>query len=415
MIQEILIQHAEEAAFLWLLRNDAITAPHYTLQDLYDLEERIEAHLDGLRIAGERGWAVCQEQLEIAEVGELFVAGYMALDSSREAGLEAVFQTLDAAPESISGFISALGWVKREKLQGRVVNWLNSEIALLRRLGLSACSVQRVDCGTYLAPALDDPDPSVRARALRCIGEVRRHDLKDPLLDHLQDDDEACRFWSAWAATHLGEELGVVSLRGIAERAAAFSEPAFELALRASDKATAVNWLRELSTKPEMARMVVQGSGYFGDPASIPWLIEKMKTPELARVAGEAFSLITGLDLAYHDLQGEEPEAFQAGPTEDPDDEDVSMDIDEDLPWPEYPLIADWWVKNQQQFPSGQRLLTGSEITQENCFEVLSTGYQRQRCAAAIELAVIDADHPLLNTSATAREQMRAQDLFRAS
>src|SRR5690242_4412825 len=42
-------RHADEASFLWLLRDGAVRAPHYTLRDLARLDERVEAHLDGLR------------------------------------------------------------------------------------------------------------------------------------------------------------------------------------------------------------------------------------------------------------------------------------------------------------------------------------------------------------------------------
>ena len=78
--------------------------------------------------------------------------------------------------------------------------------------------------------------------------------------------------------------------------------------------------------------MAVIGAGVIGDPVSIPWLIEQMMIPELARVAGEAFTMITGVDIAYEDLEGEWPAGFEAGPTEDPEDENVAMDPDEDLP-----------------------------------------------------------------------------------
>ena len=47
----VLAQHAEEAAFLWLLRDAAVRAPHYGLADLAALDRRIAAHLDGSGIA----------------------------------------------------------------------------------------------------------------------------------------------------------------------------------------------------------------------------------------------------------------------------------------------------------------------------------------------------------------------------
>ena len=60
-----------------------------------------------------------------------------------------------------------------------------------------------------------------------------------------------------------------------------------------------------------------------------------MADPALARVAGEALAMITGLDLAYLDLDGEPPAGFEAGPTDDPADPSVAMDEDEHLPWPD--------------------------------------------------------------------------------
>jgi len=61
IIESIVSQHAEEAAFLWLLRDLAVAAPHYSLQDLADLDERVEAHIDGLRVAGDPGWVFCSD------------------------------------------------------------------------------------------------------------------------------------------------------------------------------------------------------------------------------------------------------------------------------------------------------------------------------------------------------------------
>jgi hypothetical protein len=75
-----------------------------------------------------------------------------------------------------------------------------------------------------------------------------------------------------------------------------------------------------LAHNPDTMRLAVIGVGVIGDPVSIPWLIEQMTISELARVAGEAFTMITGVDIAYEDLEDEWPEGFDAGPTEDPED-----------------------------------------------------------------------------------------------
>jgi uncharacterized protein (TIGR02270 family) len=167
IIPDIISQHAEEAAFLWLLRDNAIRAPHYSLADLADLEERVEAHLDGLAVAGDEAWPFCEQGLEQQEVGEVFAAGFLALDSGRKDWLTPVLDVVSATPETARGLISALGWIERDKLQGQVIDWLKSAEPGLRQLGLGACAVQRVDCGTYLDRGLADADAAVRARALR--------------------------------------------------------------------------------------------------------------------------------------------------------------------------------------------------------------------------------------------------------
>lgn len=77
VINEIVSQHAEEAAFLWLLRSNAVSAPHYSLKDLAKLDGRVEAHLDGLRVAGEPGWELCKAGLGNEENGEVFAASVM--------------------------------------------------------------------------------------------------------------------------------------------------------------------------------------------------------------------------------------------------------------------------------------------------------------------------------------------------
>ena len=78
IISTIIDQHAEEAAFLWILRDASMSAPNFTLQDIADWDNRLEAHIDGLLIAGEAGWEICKASLAIQEPGEVFAAAVLA-------------------------------------------------------------------------------------------------------------------------------------------------------------------------------------------------------------------------------------------------------------------------------------------------------------------------------------------------
>ena len=405
IIEDIVSQHAEEAAFLWLLRDNAVHAPHYSLADLADLEERVEAHLDGLRVAGEEGWPFCVDGLEHKEAGEVFAAAVIALGSEREDWLATVIETVGGAPEAAVGLVSALGWVPRERLKGRVIDWLRSDDPLLRRVGLCACTVQGVDCGAHLASLIEDADPNVRAAALRHSGVVRRRDLRPAVAACLNDQDPECAFRAAWSAVLLSERAGLPALQRFAASDEPYAETSLQLLLRALPHRDAVDWVRDLKQQPGSGRRVIQATGVIGDPVSVPWLIEQMAEPALARVAGEAFSMITGVDLAYDDLEQDWPEGFEAGPSENPEDEDVALDADEDLAWPAPALLAQWWVDHQADYRAGTRYLCGRPVDRAASVAVLQQGLQRQRRAAALELALLSPGSQLFNTSAPARRQ----------
>jgi uncharacterized protein (TIGR02270 family) len=176
--------------------------------------------------------------------------------------------------------------------------------------------------------------------------------------------------------------------------------------LRLLELPAADAWQNRLAAKPQTARWAVIAAGAIGDPAIGTWLLEQMKQPELARVAGEAFSMITGVDLTYHNLDTEMPAGFESGPTDNPEDEDVAMDPDEKLSWPNCTKITDWWVKNRDRFSTGTRFLVGRPLNDEQWLEqVLKNGFQRQRAAAALELAIRRPGEPIFNVKAPGLRQ----------
>ena len=117
--------------------------------------------------------------------------------------------------------------------------------------------------------------------------------------------------------------------------------------------------------------------------------------------------MITGVDIAFTDLDGKKPAGFDAGPTENPEDENVEMDPDENLPWPNPELIAKWWSQHQGEFQPGIRYLLGKPISVDWCHQVLRKGRQRQRAAAALELAIRQPGQPLFNVAAPGFRQQQ--------
>lgn len=391
----VISQHAEEAAFNWLLRDAAVREPHYSLNDLAKLDKRVEAHLDGLRIAGDEGWEICKQELKWEEAGEVFTAAFLAFESDDALRIHEVLEIGGAEPELCRGVISALGWLPFEQSVKYTAQFQTAEAASLRYIGLAAHAIHRQDQGQALMEALRSEDTLLKARALKAVGELGRRDLAAYLQASFRDEDSKCRFYAALSAALLGDAYACPILQTIAQSDSPYCEEATKIALRRLHPKTAQDWLKELAQSPEHLRQAIIGAGALGDPAIIPWLFEMMHAPEHARVAGEAFTMITGVDLAYEDLEGEWPEGFAAGPTENPEDEDVAMDPDEDLPWPAPELIQKWWASNKENFQNGARYLVGKSIAPESLQQVLRSGFQRQRAAAALELAMRQSGRPL--------------------
>ena len=119
-----------------------------------------------------------------------------------------------------------------------------------------------------------------------------------PCLAALGDADPECQFRAAWSAVLLGDRNRALDMLTHRGRALGASRArAFRLALQAMTPDAAHTALQQLSGRAEGARWLLLGSGIAGDPAYVPWLVGQMADAPLARLAGEAFSTISGVQL----------------------------------------------------------------------------------------------------------------------
>ena len=242
-------------------------------------------------------------------------------------------------------------------------------------------------------------------RFLKGIGELGSSDLLSLCASQLDADDVHCRFHAAWAATLLGNAAATKVLVDIATSVPEYSQQACMLAARATQRSQTLDLLERFARNPDHLRLAVVVTGALGDPVLMPWLIQMMADPKLARVAGEAFCFITGIDLEYEDLTQEA--SNDAGAADDAAVENVADNPDEELPWPDPKLIQDWWKQNKGPFKDGRRYLAGLRINEDNLWTVLETGKQRQRAAAALEMALLSPGRPLFNVQAPGDRQLK--------
>jgi len=403
------MQHVEEAAHLGHVRSLYLRAPDVRLLHLGRLDERLAAHLDGVAVAGVYGRRLADRALERLGGGEIFVATVRALeegDANRVDQLLAITQTVSSVRP---GLLAAFGWVSASSLRGIVMPLLERAPPWPREVALASCAMHAVNPGFSVTRALEADDERLRARALRFAGQCGRRELIGNCRAALADTDEYCAFEAARSALLLGDRSNsLLSLEALAVgnvRVSPTNDAALRVLLKVVSAKTARAILASLAKDPAQIRSVIRGIAMAGDPHYVPWLMAQMEDPKLARLAGEAFSFITGVDPAYLDLEGQPLQDF--GPSADPNDQKVSMDEDDSLPWPDRAKLHAWWKQNGSRFKPGIRYFIGDQPTSQKCLEVLQTGFQRQRIAAAEYRALLNPGTPVFNVTAPSWRQRR--------
>jgi len=435
VVQVVVQQHAEECEVLRHVRGVLLRAPHVQLHRLRRLDDRIAAHVDGLMSAGEAGLALLTSSLDAPSPGKVFALAVCALQSRDAATLTRLVTLAAALPEAERGLLSALGWVSSEDLQGTVRALLGSKAPVHRAWALAACAMHRVDPGPMLTQAVQDADAGVRARAWRVAGQLGRRDLADAArlavsrqAAALHDahatvvlsatgqtlDEQADKRAAAWALTLWGmgqNELVRQALIALQPGRAWPSQDAHRLATIAAPMDWGRDQVRALAAKAETSapakRRMMRMAAWVGDVQVLPWLIHHMADDTWARLAGEAFSLITGADLAALGLERKPPEGLEPGPNDDPQDHNVAMDEDDSLPWPDQAKVKAWWQTNAARFAVGQRYVVGEPPSAEHAVHVLKTAGQRQRIMAAEYLCLLRPGSMMLPVAAPAWRQSR--------
>jgi uncharacterized protein (TIGR02270 family) len=340
--------------------------------------------------------------------GAAFVAAGTALQARSDEKLDELFDATGNSPCARQEIILALGWLERDQVQRVAANLLVSPDPSRRMAGVASCAAHGIGSALVSGPEIAERDPAVRARVLRAAGELGLRDAAAACAAELAGEDREYQFWAAWSAVLLGDRnrsLDALKRTGITP--GSHRARAFRLALQAMDTASGHSVLQQVALDPQQLRRLIQGAGIAGNPGYVSWIIGHMTSDRTARVAGEAFTLITGAELVRLGLARKPPETFESGPSDDPDDPDVDMDPDEGSPWPDPALADQWWQAQSRRFPKGIRYFIGAPITREHCIAVLESGCQRQRILAAHYLCLLEPGTPLFNTSAPAWRQQR--------
>jgi uncharacterized protein (TIGR02270 family) len=397
-------QYANDASFLWLLRSISVNQPHYDARDMLELEQRLAAQLDGLMTSVDIGWEVCEEALELQEAGEVFTAMVVAMRSHESRKIQQAVEVALQHELAMPGLVSAMGWLPDEIATPWIGRFLNGKEMGHKYLGIASCSVRRHDPGELLSTILQRSDCQqhelLYARALRLVGELRRQDCMPALHIAMNAEHEGVRFWANWSAVLLGDRGNIDYFKPLIFKSGPNQIQAIQVAFRIMPVEQARQWISQLSEDEVQVRAVIIATGVLGDPHAVNWLISKMADAALAKLAAESFSYITGIDLEKQKLTIATPDGNALMPNDDVGDDNVALDEDENLPYPDADKISAIWRQQGQSYIVGRRYFMGQPIATAILNETLSGGNQRQRHAASLELGLNEDQVQMPNTRA---------------
>ncbi len=428
-IGPLLRRHTEDTAFYWTLMDGGADAATWPARRVAYAQKLIEAHLEGLRVAGVDGLVLTADALtRWRKPGEAFAAfvGTLALPPSDLQGhpVEPLLAVVRQSPDLLlRGLISALAWLNEEQAEPWLARGLASDDSLWRVAALRACTLRGLGVTRWQDHATD-ANPHVRAAACRAAGPDQLPSLLAMRIDDdLQVRAEAVIAWSRClpepdrpadsgrqAASDLWRcvsvQLGWMASRTGWNRVQA---------QRRLDR-----WLRHLAWlapvgHPGIPQLLAQlppalalrFSLYHGDLAHLGHVLEVMRQPAHARWALWVWRSLTGVDPAAHGLTLPNPPVDLDAPLSDD-----QRAADQGLARPDVDAVAAHPAPSLELEP-GTRVLMGQPVKARWLRTLLdpdSNQPQALRFVAAHALAQL---HPEFALQLRASPQTQAEQLTR--
>ncbi|WP_158501649.1 TIGR02270 family protein [Vitiosangium sp. GDMCC 1.1324] len=385
MLWDVVEEHFQEAAFLWIQRERSLRAPDQLLADIAEGDEhRLVAHLEGLLHAGPRAAErLLVPALRESQAGEVAVAVFALLASEARDWTEAVLAALRET-EQPAALLGGVALSPRAAVEVALREGFPMFDTPVQALVLETLALRRADAGGLLASVRTTSEPALLAAALRAARFTDRATALDLVGRGLAHGHPAARDAAIATGCIVGHREAWLRCRRVIE-----AEPLPRqalLALAAGGEVAVVPLLGGLLARPDLRAEGLWALGLSGRLAAIELLLSLMREGDPA--AAEPLALVSGLSL----------EKLLA-PSEDEAEDDASVEAEPDdgavLPGPvalkgtvRFEVIEGWWKATRPHLSAGGRYLLGRPWSLESLLAALEEAPARRRPGLAWELAV---------------------------
>jgi len=366
VIPDILEEHFEELAFLWGQRQEALYSPEYTLPELLDLEERIEAHVQGLLVGSENTIGFIEGGLSQDEPLEVFAAAYTLLRLNIESAARQVMDAfLQAEGPQLDGIREALSHGPIETVTAQLSEAVTSAPASIAAAAAEALAFHRKLDPTIprLAEFSQDKDAQVRRTAWRLIMLVSpvgplSPDVAARLSDAaMHDENPSVRAEALQTAAWTMQPWLLEHCRTLCDRPHPDNADAI-LLLAILGQPFDLERIQGVARAAELGPTRFDVLGAFGHPGVVETLLEGMqsKDPLTATAAGAAFTKITGADI-------ESDQKVRVPPEDGGEPDEFEQEFLDEVTLPDPASARAHWEQVKAEFSKGTRWCRGLNLT----------------------------------------------------
>ncbi len=365
-IPDVIEEHLEVLPLLWALRTAFLDADHVTLRALIDHDERLDAHAEGLALAGDDVRESLEAALASEEPGAALAATHVLLRIGDDAASDAVRMALESAKGvALEGIGAGLCVGEQASIRAALLELTVSGAPAAAATACNALAFQGAatpESTRRLIEWLDAGDPDAAQAACRCLAALGsagvagfNTDLKPRLELAAQAEDARLRQAALDAAAWTSQPWLLEFCRGRCASPVPYDfEAAFMLAV--------------LGTHADLAHVQRAGNagalgarrfrilGAFGHPGVVPGLLQVMRDEdaECAAGAGAAFTRITGFDVESGTRARVAPEGLE------PDE--FELEFLEELQLPDPDKAEAFWKERASAFGTSTRWCQGDDV-----------------------------------------------------
>jgi uncharacterized protein (TIGR02270 family) len=413
ILWDVVEEHFEEAAFLFGQWESALYSPKFDLAGLEKLEQRIEAHVDGLIVGGtEVARRILDPELTNGDdPGRATVAALALLFTADQDIAGRIIDTAVRANEPLQqALIRALVLVDLEFMDSILLNRFQTagvashRAALLETLTGRGIEVELPD--EWSASS----DPNLIGAVLDSTARFARNEWIALAEEHLTSSDPV-RAKALRAAIALDSDKAWCLCRELAQQPDA-ADPDALVYIALLGKPTDHEILYKQLERPGNPEQALWALAYTGTLRAGDSSLNALesKNERVAKAAAEALSWIGGFDNTEQRFRAQavEPGEQDTLPPLEVDDLDATLEPDglDLLPVPNRAVIAEWWKQNRGCIAQQARNILGC-AGGSAVMHALEAGSLWRRHGLTFEMTVLSGGRQHVSTDAFSVRQRR--------